>query len=122
MAKSDLANYVAHRRAMLDLIEDALKATPNGGYRREEVMHSIVFPRGKQTGDVGVNQHRTGTPLAIEATALISRARICVLVGSLSVPIGTPSSVDSRHRIKVPTRAAAGSRFGADSSWASTWR
>jgi hypothetical protein len=56
VAKSDLASYVAHRRAILDLIEDALRATPDGGYRREEVMHSIVFPRGKQTGDVGYEQ------------------------------------------------------------------
>jgi hypothetical protein len=31
------------------------------------------------------------------------------------VSIGTASSVDSRHQIKVVTRAAAGSRFGADS-------
>jgi hypothetical protein len=56
VAKSDLASYVAHRRAILDLIEDALKAKPDGGYRREEVIHSIVFPRGKQTGDVGYEQ------------------------------------------------------------------
>jgi hypothetical protein len=56
VAKSDLASYVAHRRAILDLIEDALRATPDGGYRREEVMHSMVFPRGKQTGDVGYEQ------------------------------------------------------------------
>jgi hypothetical protein len=56
VAKSDLASYVAHRRAILDLIEDALKAKPDGGYRREEVMHSIVFPRGKQAGDVGYEQ------------------------------------------------------------------
>jgi hypothetical protein len=56
VAKSDLASYVAHRRAILDLIEDALKTTPEGGYRREEVMHSIVFPRGKQTGDVAYEQ------------------------------------------------------------------
>jgi hypothetical protein len=56
VAKSDLASYVAHRRAILDLIEDALRATPDGGYRREEVMHSIVFPRGKQSGEVGYEQ------------------------------------------------------------------
>jgi hypothetical protein len=56
IAKSDLANHVAHRRAILDLVEDALKATPEGGHRREEVIHSIVFPRGKQTGDVGSEQ------------------------------------------------------------------
>ena len=56
VAKSDLANYVAHRRVIIDLIEDKLKTTPEGGYSREEVLRSIVFPRGKQTGQVGYEQ------------------------------------------------------------------
>jgi hypothetical protein len=56
VAKSDLASYVAHRRAIIDLIEDALKTTQEGGYRREEVIHSIVFPRGKQSGEIGYEQ------------------------------------------------------------------
>jgi hypothetical protein len=56
VAKSDLANYVAHRRAVLDLIEDLLRTTPEGSYRREEVLHSIVFPKGKQSSDVSYEQ------------------------------------------------------------------
>jgi hypothetical protein len=56
VAKSDLANYVAHRRVIIDLVEDKLKTTPEGGYSREEVLHSIVFPRGKQSGQVGYEQ------------------------------------------------------------------
>jgi hypothetical protein len=56
VAKSDLANYVAHRRVIIDLVEDVLKTTPEGHYRREEVIHSIVFPRGKQSGQVGYEQ------------------------------------------------------------------
>jgi hypothetical protein len=56
VAKSDLANYVAHRRVIIDLVEDKLRTTPKGGYSREEVLHSIVFPRGKQTGEVGYEQ------------------------------------------------------------------
>lgn len=56
VAKSDLANHVAHRRAILDLIEDLLRTTPEGSHRREEVIHSIIFPRGKQTGEVGEEQ------------------------------------------------------------------
>jgi hypothetical protein len=55
-AKSDLADYVAHRRAILDLVEDLLRSTPEGTYRREEVIHSIIFPKGKQTGQVGFEQ------------------------------------------------------------------
>jgi hypothetical protein len=56
VAKSDLANYVAHRRVIIDLIEDKLKTTPEGGYSREEVLHSIVFPKGKQTGQIAYEQ------------------------------------------------------------------
>ena len=56
VAKSDLANYVLHRRVIIDLVEDVLKTTAEGDYRREEVIHSIVFPRGKQSGEVGAEQ------------------------------------------------------------------
>lgn len=56
VAKSDLANHVAHRRAILDLVEDVLRTTPEGGHRLEEVVHSIVFPKGKQTGDAASEQ------------------------------------------------------------------
>lgn len=56
VAKSDLANYVLHRRVIIDLVEDVLKTTPEGDYRREEVIHSIVFPRGRQSGEVGADQ------------------------------------------------------------------
>jgi hypothetical protein len=56
VAKSDLANYVAHRRVIIDLVEEVLKTTPEGHHRREEVIHSIVFPKGKQSGEVGYEQ------------------------------------------------------------------
>src|SRR3984893_17550284 len=62
-----------------------------------------------------VNQHRTGTPLAIGANTFIQ----CDYQRFGGVPIGARSgpscSADSRHRIKVVTPAGAGSRFGADS-------
>jgi hypothetical protein len=56
VAKSDLANYVAHRRVIIDLVDDVIKTTEEGSYRREEVIHSIVFPRGEQSGSVGYEQ------------------------------------------------------------------
>jgi hypothetical protein len=56
IAKSDLANHVAHRRVILDLVDDVIRTTEEGSYRREEVIHSIVFPKGKQTGEVGQEQ------------------------------------------------------------------
>jgi hypothetical protein len=56
VAKSDLANYVAHRRAILDLITDELRTSPDGSYRREEVLHNLVFPKGKQSGNISYEQ------------------------------------------------------------------
>ena len=56
VAKSDLANYVAHRRAIIDLVQDALQRDEAGSTRREEVLHSIVFPKGSQSGDVSYEQ------------------------------------------------------------------
>lgn len=56
IAKSELANYVAHRRAVLDLVDDLLKAADGDPHRREEVLHSVIFPKGTQSGEVGFEQ------------------------------------------------------------------
>jgi hypothetical protein len=37
-------------------MKSGLRETPEGGHRREEVIHSIVFPRGKQAGEVSYEQ------------------------------------------------------------------
>lgn len=42
--KSDLANYVAHRKVILDLLEAAIQRKPDGRYAREDVIHSLIMP------------------------------------------------------------------------------
>lgn len=42
--KSDLANYVAHRKVILDLLEAAIQRKPDGRYVREDVIHSLIMP------------------------------------------------------------------------------
>jgi hypothetical protein len=56
VAKSELADYVAHRKAILDLVTDLLRAGPDGRHRREDVIHNIIFPQYKQSGEVSEEQ------------------------------------------------------------------
>ena len=50
--KSDLANYVSHRRVILDLLQAALQRRPDGTYAREDVIHSIIMPMRKDSSEV----------------------------------------------------------------------
>lgn len=57
MNKSDLAHYVALRRAVLDLFKKSLGITDNGKHELEKVVHTIVFPMGKDSEDTTYDQH-----------------------------------------------------------------
>ena len=50
--KSDLANYVAHRRVILDLLEKAIKQKSNGNYEREELIHNLILPMGRTSDEL----------------------------------------------------------------------
>jgi hypothetical protein len=56
VAKSELADYVAHRKAILDLVADLRGTGTDGKHRREEVIHNIIFPQNKQSGEVSEEQ------------------------------------------------------------------
>ena len=51
--KSDLANYVAHRRVVLDLLESAIQRLPDGGYAREELIHTLIMPMRADSNETG---------------------------------------------------------------------
>ena len=51
--KSDLANYVAHRRVVLDLLESAIQRLPDGGYAREELIHTLIMPMRTDSNEAG---------------------------------------------------------------------
>lgn len=42
--KSDLANYVSHRRVIIDLMEKAIQRTETGKYEKEELIHKLIMP------------------------------------------------------------------------------
>lgn len=42
--KSDLANYVSHRKVILDLLQAAIERQPDGRYSREDILHSLIMP------------------------------------------------------------------------------
>lgn len=52
LKRSDLANYVAHRRVIIDLLETAIKVTKSGKYNREDVIHNLIIPMIKESSEL----------------------------------------------------------------------
>ena len=50
--KSDLANYVSHRKVILDILEKAIQRQDNGKYAREDLIHKLIMPMGKDSNQV----------------------------------------------------------------------
>ena len=44
LKRSDLANYVAHRKVILDLLRKAIKKGSDGKYSKEDVLHKLIMP------------------------------------------------------------------------------
>lgn len=44
LKRSDLANYVAHRKVILDLLRKAIQKGTDGKYSREDVLHKLIMP------------------------------------------------------------------------------
>lgn len=52
LKQSDLANYVAHRRVAIDLLEFAIKQQSDGNFVREDVIHDLIVPMRTTSTDV----------------------------------------------------------------------
>jgi len=50
--KSDLANYVAHRRVVIELLREAIKRRADGSYQREDLIHTLIMPMIKDSTEV----------------------------------------------------------------------
>ena len=59
MGKSSLAEYIVHRKAVLDLLESNLKYQDDEGnsYAYEESIHQLVFPMQKTSDDIDYTSH-----------------------------------------------------------------
>ena len=51
LKQSDLANYVTHRKVIIDLFKEALKMKDDGKYSKEEVIHQLIMPMQKDSED-----------------------------------------------------------------------
>lgn len=47
--KSSLVEYVIHRKVILDILEKAMSRDNNGKYSREDVVHTLIMPRWKDS-------------------------------------------------------------------------
>lgn len=50
--KSDLANYVFHRKVILDLLRKAIIKDGNGKYAREDLIHNLIMPMRSDSNHV----------------------------------------------------------------------
>ncbi len=55
LKKSDLANYVFHRKVILDLLGKAIERQGDGKYVREDLIHSLIMPMGKDSNQVSLD-------------------------------------------------------------------
>lgn len=49
---SKLAEYVIHRRAVIDFLSECMKYDDDGRYRLEEVVHDVIFPMRSTSSDI----------------------------------------------------------------------
>lgn len=52
LKQADLANYVSHRKVIIDLFEKTLEILDTGKYEREEVLHELIMPMVKDSNEI----------------------------------------------------------------------
>jgi len=50
--KSDLANYVFHRKVILDILQKAIQVGPDGKYATEDLIHELIMPMRKTSNEI----------------------------------------------------------------------
>lgn len=56
-SKSELAEYVVQRRAVLDLFQRLLGLQESGRFAKEDSLHDLMFPRRRTSDDVDYDSH-----------------------------------------------------------------
>lgn len=54
--KSDLADYVFHRKIVLDVLKKAIERQSDGKYSREELIHEFIMPMRQTSDDIRLDQ------------------------------------------------------------------
>jgi len=52
-----LADYIIHRKSILDLLRETLKKGQDGKYSKEDEIHDIIFPRHSTSDDIDVDKN-----------------------------------------------------------------
>lgn len=55
--KSKLAEYIAHRKTILTILEKTLERQIGGKYSLEEIIHQIIFPLRQTSDNISYDQH-----------------------------------------------------------------
>ena len=53
--RSDLANYISHRRVVIDLFEMATRRQDDGTYAREDMLHGLIMPMRRDSTEVSLD-------------------------------------------------------------------
>lgn len=57
VVKADLAEYVVHRRTVLDFFQKVLGVMESGSFAREDVLHELFFPLRNDLAEVDYDEH-----------------------------------------------------------------
>lgn len=52
LKKSDLANYISHRKVIIDLLQNSIERLEDGKYAREDMIHELIMPMRKDSTEV----------------------------------------------------------------------
>lgn len=52
-----LAEYVAHRKIILDLMEFAIKKVDGGNFQKESFLHNLIYPMKTTSDEISYNNH-----------------------------------------------------------------
>ncbi|MDK7822488.1 ATP-binding protein [Klebsiella pneumoniae] len=52
LKKSDLANYISHRKVIIDLLQKSIERLEDGKYAREDMIHELIMPMRKDSTEV----------------------------------------------------------------------
>ncbi|EPT9380034.1 MULTISPECIES: hypothetical protein [Proteus] len=52
LKQSDLANYVSHRKVIIDLLQKSIERLDDGKYAREDIIHELIMPMRKDSSEV----------------------------------------------------------------------
>ncbi|WP_034949215.1 hypothetical protein [Erwinia oleae] len=50
--RSDLANYVSHRKVIIDLLQKSITKLDDGKYAREDMIHELIMPMRKESSEL----------------------------------------------------------------------